>query len=260
MEDHRWWWRSFLCGGSTGLFIFGYACFHLRIGGQQLAIETQVILLPQEGADCRLEAKGKQMLCAHRPSKASANSVDISLYAPSEFALSCAGILSTIISAGATCQASCRSVKMFPTCAESLSNYPKAFISYMFLLLTVYHVLVSISHILTETEDPHTGVCCFPNPTMKFIYCADCLLLWLHGCRLLCLPPHAGHRRLQSLPYLRQVSLREGIKLPLSYTSGLSIAVCSHILPSHYSETALEVQGRSNIGRLTGCFQFVFKK
>ena len=26
-EDHQWWWRSFLCGGSTGLFIFGY-CFH----------------------------------------------------------------------------------------------------------------------------------------------------------------------------------------------------------------------------------------
>lgn len=27
VEDHRWWWRSFLCGGSTGLFIFGY-CFY----------------------------------------------------------------------------------------------------------------------------------------------------------------------------------------------------------------------------------------
>lgn len=26
-EDHRWWWRSFLCGGSTGLFILGY-CFY----------------------------------------------------------------------------------------------------------------------------------------------------------------------------------------------------------------------------------------
>ncbi|KAH7405226.1 hypothetical protein KP509_15G061600 [Ceratopteris richardii] len=26
-EDHEWWWRSVLCGGSTGVFIFGY-CFH----------------------------------------------------------------------------------------------------------------------------------------------------------------------------------------------------------------------------------------
>lgn len=24
-EDHRWWWRSFVCGGSTGLFVYGYA-------------------------------------------------------------------------------------------------------------------------------------------------------------------------------------------------------------------------------------------
>ncbi|GAB4814909.1 hypothetical protein N2152v2_001955 [Parachlorella kessleri] len=26
-EDHRWWWRSFLCGGSTGIFIYAY-CFY----------------------------------------------------------------------------------------------------------------------------------------------------------------------------------------------------------------------------------------
>ncbi|OAY68593.1 Transmembrane 9 superfamily member 3 [Ananas comosus] len=26
-EDHKWWWRSFLSGGSTGLFIYGY-CFY----------------------------------------------------------------------------------------------------------------------------------------------------------------------------------------------------------------------------------------
>ncbi len=23
----RWWWRSFLCGGSTGIFVYGY-CFY----------------------------------------------------------------------------------------------------------------------------------------------------------------------------------------------------------------------------------------
>ncbi|KAK3255051.1 Transmembrane 9 super member 2 [Cymbomonas tetramitiformis] len=27
VEDHRWWWRSMMCGGSTGLFIYGY-CFY----------------------------------------------------------------------------------------------------------------------------------------------------------------------------------------------------------------------------------------
>lgn len=27
-EDHRWWWRSFLCGGSTGLFVYAYAFYY----------------------------------------------------------------------------------------------------------------------------------------------------------------------------------------------------------------------------------------
>jgi hypothetical protein len=27
VEDHRWWWRSFLCGGSTAMFVYGY-CFY----------------------------------------------------------------------------------------------------------------------------------------------------------------------------------------------------------------------------------------
>eukprot|EP00798_Chlamydomonas_sp_ICE-L_P020329 gene20329-27089_t len=27
VEDHLWWWRSFLCGGSTGIFVYGY-CFY----------------------------------------------------------------------------------------------------------------------------------------------------------------------------------------------------------------------------------------
>ena len=27
-EDHRWWWRSFLCGGSTGLFVYAYAVYY----------------------------------------------------------------------------------------------------------------------------------------------------------------------------------------------------------------------------------------
>lgn len=27
-EDHRWWWHSFINGGSTGLFIFGYSFFY----------------------------------------------------------------------------------------------------------------------------------------------------------------------------------------------------------------------------------------
>jgi hypothetical protein len=28
MEDYRWWWNSFFTGGSTGLFVFAYACFY----------------------------------------------------------------------------------------------------------------------------------------------------------------------------------------------------------------------------------------
>ncbi|XP_078444852.1 endomembrane protein 70 protein family [Wolffia australiana] len=27
-EDHGWWWRSFLCGGSTGLFIYAYCLYY----------------------------------------------------------------------------------------------------------------------------------------------------------------------------------------------------------------------------------------
>ncbi|XP_038702184.1 transmembrane 9 superfamily member 4 [Tripterygium wilfordii] len=27
-EDHDWWWRSFVCGGSTGLFIYGYCLYY----------------------------------------------------------------------------------------------------------------------------------------------------------------------------------------------------------------------------------------
>nr|CAD1832817.1 unnamed protein product [Ananas comosus var. bracteatus] len=27
-EDHKWWWRSFLCGGSTGFFIYGYCLYY----------------------------------------------------------------------------------------------------------------------------------------------------------------------------------------------------------------------------------------
>mmetsp|Transcript_25005 Transcript_25005/g.58910 ORF Transcript_25005/g.58910 Transcript_25005/m.58910 type:complete len:151 (+) Transcript_25005:492-944(+) len=28
IEDHRWWWRSFFSGGSTGFFVFGYSAFY----------------------------------------------------------------------------------------------------------------------------------------------------------------------------------------------------------------------------------------
>ncbi|KAD2393415.1 hypothetical protein E3N88_40392 [Mikania micrantha] len=27
-EDHEWWWRSFLCGGSTGLYVFAYSIYY----------------------------------------------------------------------------------------------------------------------------------------------------------------------------------------------------------------------------------------
>lgn len=28
VEDHRWWWRSFMCGGSTAFFVLGYCFFY----------------------------------------------------------------------------------------------------------------------------------------------------------------------------------------------------------------------------------------
>ena len=31
VEDHEWWWRAVLCGGSTGVFIYGY-CFYYYYG------------------------------------------------------------------------------------------------------------------------------------------------------------------------------------------------------------------------------------
>jgi hypothetical protein len=27
-EDHRWWWRAFLCGGSTAFFVYAYAAYY----------------------------------------------------------------------------------------------------------------------------------------------------------------------------------------------------------------------------------------
>ncbi|CAN6478875.1 unnamed protein product [Victoria cruziana] len=33
-EDHEWWWRSVLCGGSTGVFVYGY-CLYYYYASQQ---------------------------------------------------------------------------------------------------------------------------------------------------------------------------------------------------------------------------------
>jgi hypothetical protein len=34
MEDHRWWWRSFISGGSTGFFIYAYSIFYFYYRSQ----------------------------------------------------------------------------------------------------------------------------------------------------------------------------------------------------------------------------------
>ena len=40
VEDHHWWWRSFISGGSTGMFIYAY-CFHYyQMSGMTGAIQT----------------------------------------------------------------------------------------------------------------------------------------------------------------------------------------------------------------------------
>jgi hypothetical protein len=43
VEDHRWWWRSFMCGGSTGFFILGYCFFYYeyRWGQQESSCSTE---------------------------------------------------------------------------------------------------------------------------------------------------------------------------------------------------------------------------
>ncbi|KAK9806376.1 hypothetical protein WJX72_012132 [[Myrmecia] bisecta] len=41
VEDHRWWWRSFLCGGSTGLFVYGY-CFYYFLARSDMSGFMQV--------------------------------------------------------------------------------------------------------------------------------------------------------------------------------------------------------------------------
>ncbi|XP_049403846.1 transmembrane 9 superfamily member 2-like [Solanum stenotomum] len=39
-EDHKWWWRSFLCGGSTGLFIFTYCLYYYARSGMSGFMQT----------------------------------------------------------------------------------------------------------------------------------------------------------------------------------------------------------------------------
>ncbi|KAD0676517.1 hypothetical protein E3N88_43873 [Mikania micrantha] len=38
-EDHQWWWRSFVCGGSTGLFIYGYCLYYYYGRSDMTAVE-----------------------------------------------------------------------------------------------------------------------------------------------------------------------------------------------------------------------------
>ncbi|XP_049348578.1 transmembrane 9 superfamily member 2-like isoform X2 [Solanum verrucosum] len=39
-EDHKWWWRSFLCGGSTGLFIYTYCLYYYARSGMSGFMQT----------------------------------------------------------------------------------------------------------------------------------------------------------------------------------------------------------------------------
>lgn len=41
VEDHYWWWRSFLCGGSTGFFVYAY-CFYYYMARSNMTGFMQV--------------------------------------------------------------------------------------------------------------------------------------------------------------------------------------------------------------------------
>lgn len=46
VEDHRWWWRSFLCGGSTAFFVLGYCFFYYHY--RQVMCASTYTALPVE--------------------------------------------------------------------------------------------------------------------------------------------------------------------------------------------------------------------
>ncbi|GFH12662.1 transmembrane 9 superfamily member [Haematococcus lacustris] len=52
VEDHRWWWRSFLCGGSTGFFIFGY-CFYYYFARSDMSGLMQASVGSADGRPAR---------------------------------------------------------------------------------------------------------------------------------------------------------------------------------------------------------------
>jgi hypothetical protein len=60
VEDHRWWWRSFLCGGSTAFFVLGYCFFyyHYRCGLASTGLVLHEACRQLNRAECLLEHCG----------------------------------------------------------------------------------------------------------------------------------------------------------------------------------------------------------
>lgn len=62
VEDHRWWWRSFMCGGSTAFFVLGYCFFyyHYRY------VCTQICMLPSHVTMCLNQLCALYFACLFR--------------------------------------------------------------------------------------------------------------------------------------------------------------------------------------------------
>lgn len=51
VEDHRWWWRSFLSGGAVGAFVFAY-CFFYYFSHSEMSGFLQVQPNKQNASGC----------------------------------------------------------------------------------------------------------------------------------------------------------------------------------------------------------------
>eukprot|EP00727_Mastigamoeba_balamuthi_P010377 m51a1_g5962 putative EMP70 family protein (597) ;mRNA; r:166004-168001 len=54
MEDYRWWWNSFFCGGSTGLFVYAYSIFYYAYRTRMSGFLQGAFYFGYTGAACYL--------------------------------------------------------------------------------------------------------------------------------------------------------------------------------------------------------------
>lgn len=54
MEDHRWWWRSFCSGGSTGVFVLAYSLYYFIYRSNMYGVVQTVKFLSFTFVSCYL--------------------------------------------------------------------------------------------------------------------------------------------------------------------------------------------------------------